>query len=157
MTGVFANEDTSVRDVFTQHGLRCTRQRVALYQALRDNHSHPTAEELYKQVQTCAGSMGRGTVYNTLETLCKAGLARQMPTASGTCRYDADTAGHVHVQMIETSEIRDVPVELAEQLVKGLPKAVVADIERALGVHIDGACIQLISHAKGRRTGSACS
>ena len=148
MTSGLVNKSESVRDVFTSHKLRCTRQRLALYDALCQNKSHPTAEELYKQVNIGSETMSRATVYNTLETLVKAGLARQMPTASGTCRYDSDTAGHVHLQMIDTSEIRDVPVELAERLVKGLPATIIADIERALGVRIDGACIQLISHAK---------
>ena len=81
-------------------------------------------------VQIGAGSMSRATVYNTLETLCKAGLARQMPTASGTCRYDADTAGHVHVQMIETSEIRDVPVPADE--LEGAKRTLVASFVMGL-------------------------
>jgi Fur family peroxide stress response transcriptional regulator len=141
-------ECASVRELFMSHGLRCTRQRLALYEALRQSGDHPTAEELYRTVHAKSSRMSRATVYNTLLTLCRAGLARQMPTANGTCRYDADTAGHVHIQMIDTATVMDVPIELGERLVAGLPHAVIEEIERRSGVRIDGACIQLIAHGK---------
>ena len=104
------------RDLFAQHQLRCTRQREALFETLRACKCHPTAEELYRMLP-CSGDMSRATVYNTLETLCKAGLVRRLPTASGTCRFDADTCNHLHVRLGD-SVIRDVPSDLGEQLVE---------------------------------------
>src|SRR5688572_10620027 len=57
------------RELFAQHGLRCTRQRQTLFETLRACRCHPTAEELYRMLP-CSGGMSRATVYNTLETLC---------------------------------------------------------------------------------------
>lgn len=132
-----------IRELFNRYNLRCTRQRLALYEALRMCKNHPTADELFRLVAPNLGGMSRATVYNTLEVLCDAGLARKMPTEHGCCRYDADTSEHLHVRMQETSEIRDVPNHLAEQLIKGLPREVLKQIEAELGVRIQGVNIQL--------------
>lgn len=141
---------TCAKDVFNESGLRCTRQRLALYQALRDSHTHPTAEELYQAVCTKAGALSRATVYNTLETLCRHGLARQLPTTDGTCRYDADTSSHVHVRHVETSRIEDVPAEIATRLVASIPPALITEVEKSMGVRIDSINIQLATKPAGR-------
>ena len=40
---------TATRDLFAGHSIRCTPQRMAVYAALHQSKSHPTAEELYRQ------------------------------------------------------------------------------------------------------------
>jgi Fe2+ or Zn2+ uptake regulation protein len=107
---------------------------------------HPTAEELYRMVQPHTTGLSRATVYNTLEALCQAGLARQLPTPNGCCRYDADITEHLHLRLNESDEIRDVPAELGARLIEKLPKAVLQEIEQCMGVKIDGVTIQL--HAR---------
>ena len=89
--------------------------------------------------------MSRATVYNALEALCRTGLVRRLPTTTGCCRFDADTSHHLHVRFRETQEIRDVPQHLGDRLVSAMPRQALADIERALGVKIDGVNIQLIA------------
>ena len=97
-------------------------------------------------VQPNTRRLSRATVYNTLEALCKAGLARQLPTTNGCCRYDADTTEHLHVRFRDNSEIRDVPAELGRRLLENLPARVLADIESRMGIKIDGVNIQLLGH-----------
>ena len=95
-------------------------------------------------VQPTTRRLSRATVYNTLEALCKAGLARQLPTTNGCCRYDADTTEHLHVRFRDNCEIRDVPADLGRRLLDNLPAKVLADIEARMGIKIDGVNIQLL-------------
>jgi len=76
--------------------------------------------------------LSRATVYNTLEALCRAGLARQLPTTNGCCRYDADTSEHLHIRFRENSEIRDVPPELGTRLLANMPQPLLTEIERRM-------------------------
>lgn len=142
---------TTIHELFQKHHLRCTAQRTAIYEALRMAHNHPTADELYRAVAAHSGSrthLSRATVYNTLDALCKAGLVRQVSTASnGSTRYDADLSDHVHFRARDTSEIRDVPEHLGDQLIRHVPQQVIAEIERTMGVCIDGLSIHLIGRA----------
>ena len=87
--------------------------------------------------------LSRATVYNTLEALCKAGLAKQLPTTNGCSRYDADISEHLHLRVRGTDEICDVPVTLGNQLIEKLPRETIQEIERQMGVKIDGVSIQL--------------
>lgn len=133
------------RELFERHGLRCTRQRVALYEALRACMEHPTAEELHNRLQPAGRRVSRATVYNTLEALCKAGLARRLPTPNGCCRYDGDLNEHLHVHVRDSGEILDVPQELGGQLLQSLPQATISRIEREMGVKVEGVIIQLVA------------
>ncbi len=136
------------REKLTEYGLRCTCQRVALYEALCDTNTHPTAEELYRLVKPSPCPLSLATVYNTLEVFCSVGLVQKLPTADGRFRYDADTSAHLHVVIGEDAEIRDVPPELGRRLIDTLSREVIEEIEGALGVEIGEVKVEL----SGRRS-----
>lgn len=148
-----------IRELFAAHQLRCTRQRAAVYEALRNSHSHPTAEALFKLVQPQLDGISLATVYNTLEALCRVGLVRKLATESGCCRFEADTDDHLHIRFTDSSEIADVPHHLGAQLLENLPKDVLDRIEREMGVKIEGVAIQLIARGAvpGHQGGSGGS
>jgi Fe2+ or Zn2+ uptake regulation protein len=135
---------SSIRELFAGRHLRCTAQRRALYEALLRENGHPSAEELYRQVKPEMSRLSLATVYNTLEALCKVGLARKLPTNNGCCRYDADTREHLHVCFREDGAIADLPDELGHRLLQQLPRSVVEQIERDLDVEVDGLNLQLL-------------
>lgn len=134
------------REVFAQHGLRCTPQRQVLYETLRECKSHPTVEELHQLVSHGHDTaISLATVYNTVEALCKAGLARRLPTANGSSRYDADTGEHLHVRFTDTAEILDVPAELSARILNCLRRSLIEQVKKELGVEIDSVSIQLLA------------
>lgn len=139
----------TTRELFSRHRLRCTRQRMALYDALRQCMSHPTAEELFRMVQPSASGLSRATVYNTLDALCRAGLVRRLPTTNGCCRFDADVSDHLHVRLRDTAEIRDVPPDLGAKLRHHVPRSILDEIESRMGVKIEDVHIQLVGRAAG--------
>lgn len=140
----------NTRDLFIRSSLRCTTQRVALFDTLRECKSHPTAEELFHMVKPGMESLSLATVYNTLDALCEAGLAQKLPTPNGTCRYDANTIEHLHIRIRDTGEIRDVPEELSQRLMDQISRSVLDEIGREMDVTIDSVSIQLIgSKANG--------
>lgn len=94
-------------------------------------------------VQDCAPSPSLATVYSALETFCRVGLARKLPTTEGSSRYDAATRDHVHVRFAESGAVEDVPRELSESVLESVPRAVLDEIEQRLGVRITGVDIQL--------------
>jgi len=136
---------TTTRELFASHSLRCTQQRMAVFEALRRYRTHPTAEELYRLVKPSTEKLSLATVYNSLEVLCKAGLVRKMPMSNGCCRYDADTSPHMHIRFPETAEIEDVPEDLSRRLLDHLPMGVLNEIGQAMGVKVDGMSIQLLA------------
>ena len=139
---------STTRELFAGHSIRCTSQRRALYEALLGTKSHPTAEELYRIVKPTTQRLSRATVYNTLEMLCEAGLARKLPSNRGCCRYDADVRDHLHICFREDGAIRDLPDDLGEKLIRHISKDVIAEIEGRMGIGIDGISVQLQARRK---------
>jgi len=137
----------TARDMLVQAGLRCTAQRIALFDALRSTTSHPTAEDLYRMVESTAERMSLATVYNTLEAFCDAGLVKKLPTTDGKARYDADTKEHLHVRFTDSCAIRDVPSDLGHALMNAISPDVLARIEREMGITIEGLHVQLIARS----------
>ena len=130
--------------LLAERGVLPTAQRIDIALLTLARPQHLSAEQIIASIRANGLRISKATVYNTLEALCKAGLARQMPTTNGCCRYDADTTEHLHVRFRENSEIRDVPPDLGRRLLDNLPANVLADIESRMGIKIDGVNIQLL-------------
>lgn len=141
---------TTARELFNRHGLRCTDQRLALYEALRGCTSHPTADELYQMVRVTTDRLSLATVYNTLETFSKAGICRRIPMAGAATRYDADVSDHLHVRLQGEGVIHDVPADLGARFLDRLPQEVIRQIEERLGVRIDHVQVQLVGESVGQ-------
>lgn len=133
-----------IREMFQRSDLRCTRQRELVYGALCEMMTHPTAEELFARVHDEGLSLA--TVYNTLEAMTAAGLCSRIPcpTGAGACRYDAVTRPHAHVTTPE-GRVLDLPADLSERLMAGVPPDLVAEIERRMGVRVDRVNVQVVA------------
>src|SRR5436190_1475537 len=146
-------DDSSITELFAEHGLRCTKQRKAVYQALMAAHCHPTADMLYRGVCDRSDNGKRkeeftgislATVYNALEALCSAGLARRIAGKDGTARYDPMLHNHLHVVSEATGDVRDVPEHLGQKLLHELCPEALKRIEAELGFQIKQVHIELV-------------
>jgi Fe2+ or Zn2+ uptake regulation protein len=87
--------------------MRMTRQRREILAVLSRSRSHPSAEEVLRQVRTTLPRVSLGSVYRNLKTLREAGLVREIVTAEGR-RYDAVTAPHPHFVCERCSRVFDL-------------------------------------------------
>lgn len=133
------------RNLFARHGLRCTKQRVEVYETLHKTRSHPTAEEIHTTICgcDCGCQTSLATVYNALEALWRAGLVRRILTPNGA-RYDANVDDHLHLTMPDGSVV-DVPHDVSEELLAHLPSDAVARLSDRLGVTVDHLSIQVVA------------
>jgi Fe2+ or Zn2+ uptake regulation protein len=146
-----AGSTRGVHGSLVEHGLRRTRQRVALYKALAATKSHPTAEQLFLDAKQRLRGRVRGlslaTVYNTLEAFTDCGLVQKLACKDGPARYDANVANHPHLCDPVTGKIFDVPEHLSARLLAGVPKPVLQAIEASMGCRIEHVRIELIAAA----------
>lgn len=143
--GCSADIAGSASDVLRRHGLRPTRQRVAIYTALRGTTAHPTAEALHRQLDTPDHPIALATVYNVLDALISTGLCRCIPATEGN-RWDASMHDHVHLRRPGAAEVLDVPDDLGDRVLASIPAELIREIEARMGVRIDGISVDL--HAR---------
>lgn len=89
-------------------GLSLTHQRRALLGALALRSDHPTADQLYDQLQASIKGLSRTTVYRILETFVRIGLVIKISSPQAKARFDADTSRHHHISCIECGAVADL-------------------------------------------------
>ncbi len=131
---------------FARHGLRCTVQRRAIYELLAATDVHPTADEIHRRLSP-GSDVSLATVYNALEAFCRCGLAQKMNSSEGegSARYDATTHPHLHVRDDRRGRLLDVPSDLSQQVLAHIPRDLIQEIERRLGVKVRDVQVELLA------------
>jgi Fur family transcriptional regulator, peroxide stress response regulator len=90
------------------HGIAVTPQRLAILASLRRRHDHPSAEQIYQEVQPQLPAISFNTVYKTLEVFCRKGLILKVNPLHETARYDGETGRHTHLVCHRCHTIADL-------------------------------------------------
>lgn len=133
-----------IRKAFRAAGLRHTRQREAVFAALRETDTHPTAEELFEIVREREPGLSLATVYNSLDVLTDGKLCQRLPSNGGPTRYDADLRDHIHL-ILQDGRVLDVPDAIAGRLRDAIPEGLLEQLEARSGVSIGSLGIQLVA------------
>lgn len=93
---------------YKQLGFKLTPQRLAILDYLDGNTSHPSAEDVYREVAKKFPTMSFATVYNTLETLRQRGGVLELNIDPEKKRFDPNTEPHHHLICLKCRRIVDV-------------------------------------------------
>ncbi len=94
-----------------ERGYRMTPQRLAVLRVLARSEGHPSAEQIYQQLQPEYPMLSLATVYKTLETLKEIGEVLELEFRDGSNRYDGATPRpHPHLVCTGCGRIEDLDV-----------------------------------------------
>lgn len=86
-----------------------TRHRKVILENLQSRMDHPTAKMVYDSARHIADKLSFATVYNSLEYLVEQGFIKKLDIDSGSARYDAMLANHMHFICKSCGEVLDLP------------------------------------------------
>jgi len=92
---------------FSSKDIRLTPQRISVYRYLLENRIHPSVETVYNALKLDNPSLSKTTIYNTVDTLTRAGLVRVVRTGEGEVRLDGYTNDHGHFYCRGCGEVFD--------------------------------------------------
>lgn len=95
-------------EILKEKGLKVTPQRLAVYSALKNTKSHPSAEDIHKMLLTDNPSISLATVYKTLDSFKSAGLIKELNLCFEHSNYDADISNHQHIVCTSCHRVFDV-------------------------------------------------
>ena len=84
-------------DTLKKSGVRITPQRHAILEYLISSESHPTADDIYKALESDFPNMSVATVYNNLRVFRNAGLIKELTYGDASSRFDFVTHDHYHI------------------------------------------------------------
>lgn len=93
---------------FKNIGLKLTPQRLAIFDYLDGNRSHPSAEDIFKAVSVKFPTMSFATVYNTIEALKISGNVMELTIDGDKKRFDPNVDPHHHLMCVKCKQILDI-------------------------------------------------
>jgi len=122
-----------------QVGLNVTYQRIAIFNKLMEHTDHPSADDIYKEVQQDYPTISLATVYKTLETLAEHDLISKVTYLHDIARYDGTSEAHHHLVCIKCKKIIDIDSNALDAI--GIPADIPGNF-RILNyrVQFDGIC-----------------
>ena len=94
-------------DTLKSSGVRITPQRHAILEYLISSKSHPTADEIFKSLESNFPNMSVATVYNNLRVFKNAELINELTYGDASSRFDFVTHDHYHIICDECGTIVD--------------------------------------------------
>lgn len=95
---------------------RNTAQKKLIMELMRDNHTHPTADELYETARAHDAHISRGTVYRNLNQLDEASELRKLPMPMGPDHFDCRLDNHYHFLCRSCLKVFDTELEYEDAL-----------------------------------------
>jgi len=92
--------------------VRNTNQRKIILEIMKDNFTHPTADEIYEQARKIDCHISRGTVYRNLGILSEQGDILKICVPNGSDHYDSRLHEHYHFCCSICGKMYDVPETL---------------------------------------------
>jgi Fur family peroxide stress response transcriptional regulator len=95
---------------------RATRQLEQVFEALRGDHTHPLAHQIYQRVHRKLPRISLATVYRNLHRLVEAGKIRTLLLDDQGARFDPETSRHDHFVCERCGRVVDLFLRRARPL-----------------------------------------
>lgn len=130
------SDERNYRQILASCGMEASQQRLKILELLTDSGGHPSAQEVYVKLHAVIPSLSKTTVYNTLQSLQRAGLLQPVMIDDQQTRYDAKTAPHGHFKCDKCKRILDFAIDADNVLTPDLSQCVVSNVH----VYVHGVC-----------------
>lgn len=91
---------------------RYSKQREEIKKFLKSTKTHPTAEEVHKNILKTIPNISLGTVYRNLNFLVETNEIKKIITDNNVIRFDYDTANHAHFTCNNCKKVIDINTKI---------------------------------------------
>jgi Fe2+ or Zn2+ uptake regulation protein len=136
-----------VNDISTylaSKGIKPSYQRIRILEYLINYRTHPTVDEIYKNLVKEIPTLSKTTVYNTLNLFVDKNIVAPITIEENEIRFDADTSLHGHFKCEKCKKIYDFSIDLAKTYIDGINNFIVNERH----VYFKGICNECIEKMK---------
>ena len=122
----------------TETKIRYSKQREAIYQVLKQDHTHPNVDTIYINVKKEIPDISLGTVYRNLNFLVDQKRIKRLDCGDGVVHFDAIITPHYHMVCDKCGTICDVMLD------ENTVQSFIDNVYKQTGEHIHG--VDLLFH-----------
>ncbi|AMD95376.1 Fur family transcriptional regulator [Leptotrichia sp. oral taxon 847] len=104
----------NVGEYLKGNGIKPSIQRMKIFQYLLDHHTHPTVDDIFKNLSSEMPTLSKTTVYNTLNIFVKNHIVQEIVIEENEVRYDVVTQSHGHFKCKSCGAILDFDADLSK-------------------------------------------
>ena len=123
-----------------QHGLKLTRQRLAVIDIIAGEKSHPSAASVFAKARKKVPQISLSTVYLTLDILKRAGLIKELEFDDRDSRYEGDISNHLNLVCNGCGRIEDFKAPS--------PPVSSANVEKSTGFRVDSMRLEYYGYCR---------
>jgi Fur family ferric uptake transcriptional regulator len=104
-------------------GHRVTSPRLAIVESVAPRRDHFSAQEVWSELRQADATIGRATVFRTLDLLADLGVVDRLHSEDGTHRFhvtDAASGHHHHLRCVDCGRVETLESEVVERLVHSI-------------------------------------
>ena len=110
----------NVGEYLKENGIKPSIQRIKIFQYLLDHHTHPTVDDIFRNLSGEIPTLSKTTVYNTLNIFVKSDIVQEIIIEENEVRYDVVTATHGYFKCKTCGNIIDFDIDLSKLDLKKL-------------------------------------
>ncbi|MBV1758480.1 MAG: transcriptional repressor [Dethiosulfatibacter sp.] len=99
-------------NLLAQNDIRPSYQRIKILEYLHNNHTHPTADDIFLALIPEIPTLSKSTVYNTLDLFINNDLVKLLSIEDTEARYDILTNNHGHFKCMSCGEIYNFSIDI---------------------------------------------
>lgn len=100
----------NIKNYLLEKNIKPSYPRMKILEYLVTKKNHPTVDNIYTDLVKEMPTLSKTTVYNTLNSFIKEGIARVITIEEGETRYDAEIENHGHFKCTECGQIHDFKI-----------------------------------------------
>jgi len=127
---------------------RNTIQQEIICSIVKKMRSHPSPDEVYKEVHEKHPSISRATVYRVLNKLADKGEILKVKMPGTADRFDFNTEDHIHLYCTECRGVFDADIKNVKQMLENLDSNIDLKNFQVSGINIslEGICPNCKEH-----------
>lgn len=103
---------TTISKFLKEKGITPSVQRIEIMRFMLTHKTHPTVDDIYRELSKSIPTLSKTTIYNTLTLLCDKGAVISFTTDDNTTHYDGVVEEHAHFKCKNCGQIFDVPMPM---------------------------------------------
>lgn len=100
----------NTKDYLITHNIKPSMQRIAIMDYLINHKTHPTADEIFVDLNKLYPTLSKTTIYNTLKLFTENGAVLTLNIDEKNVRFDGDTSNHAHFQCMNCGKVYDLKI-----------------------------------------------
>ena len=101
-----------IKATLKKTGFKLTRQRIAIIEYVAERTDHPSILQIFEALHEKISGLSLATIYNTLNSLVKIGVIKEIEFGDSEKRFDTNLSPHINLLCRVCGTIEDYPSDL---------------------------------------------